>query len=72
VHVYVDVATAAGLQVVVWGRCCRFVYFKNAVAELEVVPVPPEDAMARLGARDSAQLVVFACEAGLVRPGWTA
>jgi DNA-binding NarL/FixJ family response regulator len=28
-------------------------------------------AMAKLGARDRAQLVVFACEAGLVRPGWT-
>jgi DNA-binding NarL/FixJ family response regulator len=28
-------------------------------------------AMAKLGARDRAQLVVFAYEAGLVRPGWT-
>ncbi len=28
-------------------------------------------AMVKLGARDRAQLVVFACEAGLVRPGWT-
>ncbi len=29
-------------------------------------------AMAKLGARDRAQLVVFAYEAGLVRPGWSA
>jgi DNA-binding NarL/FixJ family response regulator len=29
-------------------------------------------AMVKLGARDRAQLVVFAYEAGLVRPGWTA
>ena len=28
-------------------------------------------AMMKLGARDRAQLVVFAYEAGLVRPGWT-
>ena len=28
-------------------------------------------AMSKLGARDRAQLVVFAYEAGLVRPGWT-
>ncbi len=28
-------------------------------------------AMAKLGARDRAQLVVFAYETGLVRPGWT-
>jgi DNA-binding NarL/FixJ family response regulator len=28
-------------------------------------------AMTKLGARDRAQLVVFAYEAGLVRPGWT-
>ena len=28
-------------------------------------------AMVKLGARDRAQLVVFAYEAGLVRPGWT-
>jgi DNA-binding NarL/FixJ family response regulator len=28
-------------------------------------------AMAKLGARDRAQLVVYAYEAGLVRPGWT-
>ncbi len=28
-------------------------------------------AMVRLAARDRAQLVVFAYEAGLVRPGWT-
>ena len=27
-------------------------------------------AMAKLGARDRAQLVVFAYQAGLVRPGW--
>jgi DNA-binding NarL/FixJ family response regulator len=27
--------------------------------------------MIKLGARDRAQLVVFAYEAGLVRPGWT-
>ncbi len=27
-------------------------------------------AMIKLGARDRAQLVVFAYEAGLVRPGW--
>ena len=27
-------------------------------------------AMTKLGARDRAQLVVFAYEAGLVRPGW--
>jgi len=27
--------------------------------------------MVKLGARDRAQFVVFACEAGLVRPGWT-
>ena len=27
-------------------------------------------AMMKLGARDRAQLVVFAYEAGLVRPGW--
>jgi DNA-binding NarL/FixJ family response regulator len=27
--------------------------------------------MVKLGARDRAQLVVFAYEAGLVRPGWT-
>jgi DNA-binding NarL/FixJ family response regulator len=27
-------------------------------------------AMVKLGARDRAQLVVFAYEAGLVRPGW--
>jgi len=26
--------------------------------------------MVKLGARDRAQLVVFAYEAGLVRPGW--
>jgi DNA-binding NarL/FixJ family response regulator len=26
--------------------------------------------MIKLGARDRAQLVVFAYEAGLVRPGW--
>jgi DNA-binding NarL/FixJ family response regulator len=29
-------------------------------------------AMVKLGARDRAQLVVFAYESGLVRPGWTA
>ena len=29
-------------------------------------------AMIKLGARDRAQLVVFAYEAGLVRPGWQA
>ena len=29
-------------------------------------------AMVKLGARDRAQLVVFAYEAGLVRPGWSA
>ena len=29
-------------------------------------------AMTKLGARDRAQLVVFAYESGLVRPGWTA
>jgi DNA-binding NarL/FixJ family response regulator len=29
-------------------------------------------AMSKLGARDRAQLVVFAYESGLVRPGWTA
>jgi DNA-binding NarL/FixJ family response regulator len=28
-------------------------------------------AMAKLGARDRAQLVVIAYESGLVRPGWT-
>jgi DNA-binding NarL/FixJ family response regulator len=28
-------------------------------------------AMTKLGARDRAQLVVFAYEAGLIRPGWT-
>jgi hypothetical protein len=28
-------------------------------------------AMMKLGARDRAQLVVFAYEAGLVRPGWS-
>jgi DNA-binding NarL/FixJ family response regulator len=28
-------------------------------------------AMVKLGARDRAQLVVYAYEAGLVRPGWT-
>ena len=27
-------------------------------------------AMVKLGARDRAQLVVFAYEAGLIRPGW--
>ena len=27
-------------------------------------------AMSKLGARDRAQLVVFAYQAGLVRPGW--
>jgi len=27
--------------------------------------------MAKLGARDRAQLVVLAYESGLVRPGWT-
>jgi DNA-binding NarL/FixJ family response regulator len=27
-------------------------------------------AMGKLGARDRAQLVVFAYESGLVRPGW--
>ena len=27
-------------------------------------------AMMKLGARDRAQLVVFAYEAGLIRPGW--
>jgi CheY-like chemotaxis protein len=27
-------------------------------------------AMIKLGARDRAQLVVYACESGLVRPGW--
>jgi DNA-binding NarL/FixJ family response regulator len=27
-------------------------------------------AMTKLGARDRAQLVVFAYEAGLIRPGW--
>ena len=27
-------------------------------------------AMVKIGARDRAQLVVFAYEAGLVRPGW--
>ena len=27
-------------------------------------------AMTKLGARDRAQLVVFAYQAGLVRPGW--
>jgi DNA-binding NarL/FixJ family response regulator len=29
-------------------------------------------AMVKVGARDRAQLVVFAYEAGLVRPGWLA
>ena len=29
-------------------------------------------AMVKLGARDRAQLVVFAYESGLVRPGWLA
>ncbi|MDQ1657768.1 MAG: hypothetical protein QOD41_2851, partial [Cryptosporangiaceae bacterium] len=29
-------------------------------------------AMVKVGARDRAQLVVFAYEAGLVRPGWQA
>ena len=28
-------------------------------------------AMTKLGARDRAQLVVFAFQSGLVRPGWT-
>jgi hypothetical protein len=28
--------------------------------------------MVKLGARDRAQLVVFAYESGLVRPGWSA
>jgi DNA-binding NarL/FixJ family response regulator len=28
-------------------------------------------AMAKLGARDRAQLVVIAYESGLIRPGWT-
>ena len=28
-------------------------------------------AMTKLGARDRAQLVVFAYESGLVRPGWS-
>ena len=28
-------------------------------------------AMAKLGARDRAQLVVFAFQSGLVRPGWS-
>jgi hypothetical protein len=28
--------------------------------------------MVKLGARDRAQLVVFAYESGLVRPGWLA
>ena len=28
-------------------------------------------AMMKLGARDRAQLVVFAYESGLVRPGWS-
>jgi DNA-binding NarL/FixJ family response regulator len=28
-------------------------------------------AMSKLGARDRAQLVVYAYESGLVRPGWT-
>ena len=28
-------------------------------------------AMVKLGARDRAQLVVFAYESGLVRPGWS-
>ena len=28
-------------------------------------------AMTKLGARDRAQLVVFAYETGLVRPGWS-
>jgi DNA-binding NarL/FixJ family response regulator len=28
-------------------------------------------AMTKLGARDRAQLVVFAYQAGLVRPGWS-
>ena len=27
-------------------------------------------AMTKLGARDRSQLVVFACESGLIRPGW--
>jgi DNA-binding NarL/FixJ family response regulator len=29
-------------------------------------------AMVKLGARDRARLAVFACEAGLVCPGWAA
>jgi len=28
--------------------------------------------MTKLGVRDRAQLVVLACESGLVRPGWLA
>jgi hypothetical protein len=44
----------------------------------EEVPLAPGQAkthvsrdMVKLGARDRAQLVVFAYEAGLVSPGWT-
>jgi DNA-binding NarL/FixJ family response regulator len=45
-------------------------------AELYISPTTAKThvsrAMIKLGARDRAQLVVFAYETGLVRPGWTA
>jgi DNA-binding NarL/FixJ family response regulator len=47
---------------------------EDIAAKLYVSPATAKThvsrAMIKLGARDRAQLVVFAYEAGLVRPGW--
>ena len=43
---------------------------RQIYVSLSTVKTHAARAMAKLGARDRAQLVVFAYQAGLVRPGW--
>jgi DNA-binding NarL/FixJ family response regulator len=43
---------------------------RQIYVSLSTVKTHATRAMAKLGARDRAQLVVFAYQAGLVRPGW--